>query len=479
MLPAYGCDWVHALNFQRLAEKSVVFDNAYVGSMPCAPARRDLHTGRYNFLHRSWGPLEPFDDSFIEILKNNNIYTHLVTDHQHYFEDGGATYHNRYNSWEFMRGQEGDMWKGEVNDPDIPVTLNPMESPMHRQDWINRKYMPNEEDQSQAKTFKSGLEFIRINHEAEQWFLQLETFDPHEPFFTHQHYKDLYPHNYEGPHFDWPSYAPVKESKEQVDHVRYEYAALLSMCDHYLGQVLDLMDELNMWKDTMLIVNTDHGFLLGEHDWWAKCVQPFYNEIAHIPLFIWDPRSGVRGERRQSLVQMIDMGPTLLEFFDLAIPEHMEGKSLKDVVSQDQSIRESALFGIHGGHVSITDGRYVYMRAPVHEENEPLFNYTLMPTHMRNMFSIEEMQGMTLADPFPFTKGCSTMKIKSGGLRSKGQIISTAHKFGTLLFDLKADPKQENPIHDKDIEDKMINKMKQQMKANDTPQEQYLRLGMQ
>ncbi|MFW6303430.1 MAG: sulfatase-like hydrolase/transferase, partial [Candidatus Sumerlaeota bacterium] len=63
MLEPYGSDWVKTPNFKRLAEKTVTFDNAYVGSMPCMPARRELHTGRYNFLHRSWGPIEPFDFS--------------------------------------------------------------------------------------------------------------------------------------------------------------------------------------------------------------------------------------------------------------------------------------------------------------------------------------------------------------------------------------------------------------------------------
>ena len=107
MLPPYGCDWTHAPNFTRLAERTVTFDNCYVGSMPCMPARREMHTGRYNFLHRSWGPLEPFDDSMPQILSEQGIYTHLSTDHQHYFEDGGATYHTRYDSWDFHRGQEG------------------------------------------------------------------------------------------------------------------------------------------------------------------------------------------------------------------------------------------------------------------------------------------------------------------------------------------------------------------------------------
>ena len=121
MLPPYGNDWVHAPNFQRLAERTAVFDSCFVGSMPCMPARRELHTGRYNFLHRSWTPLEPFDDSMPEILKKNKVHTHLVTDHQHYWEDGGATYHNRYSTYEFVRGQEGDYWKGHINSPvEIP-----------------------------------------------------------------------------------------------------------------------------------------------------------------------------------------------------------------------------------------------------------------------------------------------------------------------------------------------------------------------
>ncbi|TYP79211.1 hypothetical protein [Paenibacillus methanolicus] len=50
----------------------------------------------------------------------------------------------------------------------------------------------------------------------------------------------------------------------------YEYSALLSMCDAYLGQVLDLFDRYELWNDTLLIVNTDHGFMLGEHQWWKK-----------------------------------------------------------------------------------------------------------------------------------------------------------------------------------------------------------------
>lgn len=473
MLPPYGCDFVHAPNFRRLAERSVTFDNAYVGSMPCMPARRELHTGRYNFLHRSWGPMEPFDDSMPAILLENGVHTHLASDHYHYWEDGGCTYHTRYGTWEIARGQEGDPWKGQVRDPDIPETVATRRgSSKHwRQDWINRQFMRREEDQPQPNTFQMGLDFLDRNAGEDNWFLHIETFDPHEPFFTQQNYKELYPSDYKGPHFDWPPYERVGQTPEQVEQCRREYFALLSMCDHWLGKVLDRMDEQNLWDDTMLIVNTDHGFMLGEHDMWAKCWQPFYNEVAHTPLFVWDPRSGVRGERRSALVQTIDLAPTLLDWFGQPLPPDCQGTPLTKTVAEDAPVREAGLFGIHGGHVNATDGRYVYMRAPAKPDNRPLFNYTLMPTHMRGFFSPDELKTARLADPFPFTKGLRTLRCDAGSKRNM-------FEFGTLLFDLEADPKQENPIQDPASEKRMTELLVEQMKANDAPAEQFERLGL-
>ncbi|MCB0008994.1 MAG: sulfatase [Anaerolineales bacterium] len=479
LLPPYGCDWTHAPNFQRLAERTVTFDNCYVGSMPCMPARRELHTGRYNFLHRSWSPLEPFDRSMPELLRQNGVYTHLITDHQHYWEDGGATYHNRYSSYEFVRGQEGDLWKGVVDDPFPipPFTRSGVGSTdgetlrMWRQDWLNRSYQPSPAEQPQTHVFNLGLEFIETNAAADNWFLQIETFDPHEPFFSHGEYKKLYPHNYDGPHFDWPPYNRVTEPPEMVEHMRYEYAALLSMCDAQLGRVLDLMDEKELWADTLLIVCTDHGFLLGEHDWWAKLVEPWYNENAHTPLFIWDPRSGSAGERRQSLVQMIDFPATLLEFFAVALPEEMQGMPLRQTLVDDTPVREAALFGVHGGHVNVTDSRYVYMRAPATPDNSPLFEYTLMPTHMRHRFQPEQLQGAELVPPFSFTQGCPLLKIPA-------RPWVDMHSFGTLLFDLASDPGQEHPLTDEAIEALMVQHLLRLMRANDAPPEQYQRLGL-
>jgi len=423
--------------------------------------------------------LEPFDDSMPEMLKAAGIYTHLATDHQHYFEDGGATYHTRFSTWEFFRGQEGDPWHGVVKQPVMPDVVSARGiGRAEMQDCINRSFVKCESDFPQAKTFAAGLEFIERNHAEDQWFLQIETFDPHEPFFADDTYRDFYAKHhdaYRGKHFDWPPYRKVQETPEAVEHCRHEYAALLSMCDAYMGKVLRAMDRFDLWKDTMLIVCTDHGFMLGEHECWAKLWQPFYQEIANVPLYIWDPRCGKKGESRQALVQTIDYVPTILEFFGVERTKDMIGKVLREAIDRDVAVREAGLFGVQGGQVDVTDGRYVYMRAPARADSQPLFNYTLMPTHMRSRFSPAEFEGVQLASPFGFTKGCSTMKLAS---RAGGRGWEHPERFRTRLWDVENDPQQERPVEDAAVEKRMVEHLVRLMKECEAPAEQWERLGL-
>lgn len=471
-LPNYGCQWTKMPNFQRLGERAATFDNFYGGSMPCMPARRELHTGRYNFLHTFWTPMHPYDDSVITRMRKAGIYTHIATDHFHYWEDGGSGYLTKYDSHESIRGQQGDCWKGQVKWPDFPDTLSGRKTGQNwRHDWVNRSFITSEEEMPQKKTFDCGLDFIRRSAKDDNWFLQIETFDPHEPFYTMQSYKDLYPHDYHGKNLDWPDYGKNEYGEEATKHVRYEYAALMSMCDHYLGQVLDLMDELDLWEDTMLIVNTDHGFMLGEKEWMGKNVQPFYNELVHLPFFIHDPRNPAPGKRRRSLAQTVDIPATLAEYFEIEPPEYMDGRSLTPVIEKDSPIREGALFGIFGGHVNITDGRYVYMHAPVSINNAPLYDYTLMPCHMNQPFSVDELKDMQLTDEFLFTKGAQVLKVKT-----KSSL--NAYLFGTLLFDLETDPKQEHPMENQEVQIRLLKLMRKMMKENQAPSEQFERLGI-
>lgn len=470
MLSPYGCDKTVTPNFARLANSCTTFDRCYVGSMPCMPARRELHTGRLNFLHRSWGPLEPFDDSAIALMKESGIYTHLVSDHYHYWEEGGATYHTKYNTAELVRGQEGDCWKGIVNPVELPARLGIAT----HQDQVNRSYIEKRGAFPQENTFSLGLDFIEANKDADNWFLQIETFDPHEPFFAPRDTKGLYEWDYDALHYDWPRYQPVSpEEKFHVDHVRHNYYALLSLCDRQLGRVLDKMDELDLWQDTMLIVNTDHGFLLGEHGWWAKSNDVnFYEEVAHTPLFIYDPRCRTVG-RNGALVQTIDLAPTLLEYYGLPIPRDMQGQVLRDTLRDGRPTRDSIICGMYGAQITCVKGRYKYVLAP-QADNTPLYNYTLMPTHMRKAFHVKELQALVLAEPFPFTKGCRTLKIADVGLGD----AKLDKRYRSMLFDLERDPEEMNPIHDTEVERDMKEEIIALMFENDAPTEQYDRMGL-
>jgi arylsulfatase A-like enzyme len=172
LLGCYGGTRFPTPGFDRLTARSLVFDKHYVGSLPCMPARRDMLTGRLTFLHRSWGPLEPFDNAFPELLKENGTHAHLITDHYHYWEDGGATYHNRYSTFEFVRGQEFDPWKAMVQPPWERLR----EKYHHRQaserfnpHIINREFIREEADFPSVKCFAHGREFLDTNRDADNW----------------------------------------------------------------------------------------------------------------------------------------------------------------------------------------------------------------------------------------------------------------------------------------------------------------------
>jgi arylsulfatase A-like enzyme len=448
------------------------------------PARRDYLTGRPNFLHRAWGPMEPFDDSVPEMLRKAGVYSHMCTDHYHYFETGGATYHTQFNTWEFFRGQEGDPWIGQVAEPSAPARVWPetggaFYKGMKRQDWINRGQMKEEGEFAQSRTIAAGVEFMKRNAGEDNWLLHLETFDPHEPFYSHPKYKEFYKEHYakyDGPHADWPPYGKSTNAPEGVvEHLRHEYASLLSMCDAKLGEVLDAMDELDLWKDTMLVVWTDHGFLLGEHDNFAKVWCPYFEEVAHTPFFMHDPRvKGAAGTRRKALVQpSIDLGPTLLDFFGVAPTKDMFGKSLSGVMRDDTPVRETAIFGHFSGQLNVTDGRYFYRHSPVREDNQPLAEYTLMPTRMRNMFQTRELDGgkVSMAGPFSFTKGCQVMRVPAK------EFIQTRHE-ASALFDLESDPGMTRRVEDGAVVGRLLEGARGIFRELDAPREQWERLGL-
>lgn len=164
-LEPYGCTETITPNFRHLAERTVQFETCYAGSLPCIPARRELHTGRYNFLHRSWGPLEPFDDSMPQILRRHKVRSHLISDHGHYWECGGATYHTQYSTWETIRGQEADAWQPVTEEPESTAPsffhFSGSREAAYRQNLANRAMIKEKKDfplvQTILRSFEKGF----------------------------------------------------------------------------------------------------------------------------------------------------------------------------------------------------------------------------------------------------------------------------------------------------------------------------------
>ena len=321
-----------------------------------------------------------------------------------------------------------------------------------------------EEEMSSVKTFKAGLDFIEKYNSSDNWFLSIESFDPHEPFYVPQKYRDMYNLSKEID-INWPAYMPVDDDLDLIS-LRKEYASLVTMCDYYLGKVLDIMDKYDMWKDTMLIVNTDHGFLLGEHNYLGKNFWPMHQEVIHTPFYIHVPNCNIG--RRKALCQTIDIAPTLLDYFNLPIPENMEGKSLLPIVKDDKNIHDYILFGVNGGHVNIKDGQYVYMKSSKDETNEPYVECTLMPTNMRSFFKGDDLKNAEFVEGDKFSNYIPYLKVKT-------KTFMKPYIFGDLLFDIK---NGEQLIEDKNIENKMKEEMVKIMKYIEVPKEEFERLGL-
>ena len=112
------------------------------------------------------------------------------------------------------------------------------------------------------------------------------------------------------------------------------------------------------------------------------------------------------------------------------------------------------------------------MKAPP-AENKPLYNYTLMPTHMRGFFSEHELKTAQLSAPFDFTRGIPIIRTDAKSFQGVDP-----GKFGDLLFDMEHDPEQTEPIQNEAVMRHMKDTMIDVMEKSEAPAEQYVRLGL-
>ncbi len=290
-------------------------------------------------------------------------------------------------------------------------------------------------------------------------------------------YLELYGDTWDGPLYDWPDYGECKDSPEAVEHIRKCYAALLTMTDHWLGKLWDQLDALDLWRDTVVVLTTDHGTMLGEHQYWMKNTMPVYNEIARIPLIVHLPDSQRAGARVSALTQTTDLMPTFLDWFGAPVPPHLHAASLRPALEADEPVHDLLIYGYFGMALNATDGRHTYFRNPVAGESL-LYAYTAMPTGFHNYLPREELAGAEFGRFLGHTYNIPVYKIPQVGRPPHRHGGEDSYAPRHELFDIMLDPHQEHPIDDHEREAAWCAALRAHLRRVQAPAEHLERLGL-
>lgn len=374
----------------RLGERGIVFDNCWCGSTPCMPARRDLYTGRYEFLERGWGPLEEDDADLPRQVSgppNRSLrwsadqgyrVSYLLTDHFHLWEQGAGNYHMGYTGFDFVRGIEADAYR---TDPvEFPCPANDRLGKLERH-WRNVHFVRQDEgDYFCAQVVSRACDWLARNHTHRDFYLHLDIFDPHEPWDPPEHIlKQFDPRGYAVPGVGGAGpYAPWRDklSEDRFLALRARYAAKTVFLDRQLGRLLDTMDRLDLWRNTLVVLTTDHGTYNGDHGRMGKLQTHEHDAVGHIPFVVAHPDCA-GGQRRGQLVQLVDLFPTVLAAVGRPLPEPVPGRPLHGLdllpvlADARTPTRPYALCGQFGHSVTITNGEWILHQSPV-AGNQPL-----------------------------------------------------------------------------------------------------------
>jgi len=404
-LSCYGHPHLKTPNIDRLAQRGVRFDRAYIQSPLCGPSRMSTYTGRYVHSHgASWNqvPLKVGERTMGDYLRDSGMgcwlvgKTHMEADAEGMrrlglepdsvigarvaecgfdiyerddgmrpegpeglYDPGGAL---KYNEYLRSKGYDGDNpWHDYANsgiDDDGNVLSG----------WFlkNSDEPANiaEQDSETPYLTRRGMEFIAAQGDR-PWCCHLSYIKPHWPYIVPAPYHDMYgPQDFlpavrsqeefdnAHPVFKGFMMAPVGRafSRDDIrDKVLKAYMGLIKQCDDQMGVLFDWLEKTGRMDDTMIVVTSDHGDFLGDH--WLGEKTFFQDASTKVPLIIYEPSAeadSTRGTVCDDLVECIDLLPTFLEAAggDVAAVDHiLEGKSLMPVLhgTQEGPLRDHVI----------------------------------------------------------------------------------------------------------------------------------------
>jgi arylsulfatase A-like enzyme len=375
---AYGNDQIKTPNLDALAKESVRFTRAYPESLPTLPARRAIHTGLRTWPFRNWDPPEgetfmpagwqhiPEEQTTLsEILLESGFSTILLSDTQHLFK-ASMNFQRGFRVYDWIRGQEKDRYRPTLRVPEEQVEK--MVVPGNSRSMVDkvRQYLANtsnretEGDWFAPQVFTMASEFVRAADRGQPFFLVVDCFDPHEPWDPPQEYVDLYDEGYNGPDPTVPEYSDAGWIGErELERMRTLYSAEVTMTDRWLGHFLDELGSSGFAQDTLLVVLSDHGVALGEHNATGKPFWALWPELTDIPFFIRHPEGVGAGQTSNHYASTHDVAPTVLGFLGITPQDSMDGQDLSVLFGGTQpGVREHFTLG-YDEYVWTRDDRYV------------------------------------------------------------------------------------------------------------------------
>ena len=341
-LGAYGNGRIRTPHLDEFARQSVVFENHVLSSFPTMPARADILTGTFSYTHMGWEPLPRHLTTLPQALSRAGYTTMGIVDTP-FFVRNGFGYDRGFDDFVWVRGQGDD--------------TRPEERADMRSTWRS------EEDRMVARSMTEAERWLERHHD-ENFFLYVDTWDPHEPWDAPDYYTAQYRESYAGEQIHYPCYGKWEDSGLTADDVNLAHAGYcgeVTMVDFWIGRLLAKLDALGLRENTLVFFTSDHGFYFGEHcyfgkaewvhepeasvttgssvpEWltesWLLTVQrsPLYKELTNIPLMVRGP--GLEPGRRAAMTTAPDLAPTIMELAGLGgLPSTMTGESFREVLA--------------------------------------------------------------------------------------------------------------------------------------------------
>jgi arylsulfatase A-like enzyme len=339
-------------NIDRLVASGVAFERAYCQSPICTPSRASFLSGMYpSSVHgcgngnASWAEAAPlvtallaeagYDCALAGKLHLAGAQGRIEPRPQH---DGYRVFHwshGPHDHWreghdyaDWLRGQ-GYSLADMLNHPeDTPPEL-------HQTSWCADR----------------AIDFITADHGREPWLMSVNIFDPHAPFDPPQPYMERFDiEAMSGPKFresDLAAQAKLSDVDFQTEarspqdfeakRIQAAYYAMIELIDDNVGRMLAALEDSGQLENTLVIFTSDHGEMLGDHGLLLKGCR-FYEGLVRVPLIIsWLGRF-LEDQQRSALVELIDIAPTLLDLAGLPIPEKMQGRSLRSLLTDPGAI---------------------------------------------------------------------------------------------------------------------------------------------